>query len=440
MVDWLCFGWRKRRRYEKQDYQGFNDKCQSSKTLSAPNLHLETNEQKTDAESKQRSPVTEEAVDSHDKPRVFNYRELATATRNFHPDSFLGEGGFGSVYKGTILGTDEVVAVKKLNPTGLQGEKEFLVEVLMLSLLRHPNLVNMIGYCAEGTQRLLVLEFMPLGSLEAHLHDLPPDKEPLDWDTRMKIAAGAAKGVDYLHNEAKPPVIFRDLKPSNILLDKGFDPKLSDFGLAKFGPVGDSSHVSTRVMGTHGYCAPEYALTGRLTAKSDTFSFGVVLLELISGRKAVDVNCNGKRTSLVDWARPLLKDRKSHLQLVDPRLNGHFPMSALRKAIDVAAMCVREDSNTRPTMHEVVLAMDYLTSLKHDHHPHPHPRSVSAGNLPMDTRAREGAMISNHDVDREQAVAEAKMWGEKWRDKRRQSTGGASDSASSWVAKVNQEL
>ena len=131
--------------------------------------------------------------------------------------------------------------------------------------------------------------------------DLPPDKEPLDWYTRMKIAAGAAKGVDYLHNEAKPSVIFRDLKPSNILLDKDFNAKLSDFGLAKFGPVGDSSHVSTRIMGTHGYCAPEYFLTGKLTVKSDTFSFGVVLLELITGRKAVDTTHQGGRTSLVAW-------------------------------------------------------------------------------------------------------------------------------------------
>lgn len=428
MIDWLCFGWRKRRNYEE-----FNQE----KSFKTPDRNLEANkhELKAEAFSKERSSVPESVGHGQDRARVFNYRELATATRNFHPDTFLGEGGFGSVYKGQLLSTSEVVAVKKLNPTGLQGEKEFLVEVLMLSLLRHPNLVHMIGYCAEGSQRLLVLEFMPLGSLEAHLHDLPPDKEPLDWKTRMKIAAGAAKGVDYLHNEAKPSVIFRDLKPSNILLDNEFNPKLSDFGLAKFGPVGDNSHVSTRVMGTHGYCAPEYFLTGKLTAKSDTFSFGVVLLELISGRKAVDTTRHGGRTSLVDWARPLLKDPKNHLQLADPRLKGQFSVSSLRKAVEVAAMCLREKANVRPTMHEVAIAMNYLTSKKHDR-----SRSASEGlSIDIGSSPGETAKTLNHDVNREQAVAEAKMWGEKWREKRRQSAGGGSDGLSSSVAQMHKE-
>lgn len=135
--------------------------------------------------------------------------------------------------------------------------------------------------------------------------DLPPDKDALDWKTRMKIAAGTARGVDYLHSEANPSVIYRDLKPSNILLDNEFNAKLTDFGLAKFGPTGDDSHVSTRVMGTHGYCAPEYFLTGKLTAKSDTYSFGVVLLELISGRRAVSITHRGGRTSLIDWVMSL---------------------------------------------------------------------------------------------------------------------------------------
>ncbi|XP_010679976.3 probable serine/threonine-protein kinase PBL7 isoform X1 [Beta vulgaris subsp. vulgaris] len=421
MIDWFCFGWRKRRNYE--EFNG--EKFQSFKTPSISDRNVEANKhgRRAEADSKGQSLITNN-VAGHDGGRgtVFNYRDLATATRNFHPDTFLGEGGFGSVYKGKLLDTGEVVAVKKLNLTGFQGEKEFLVEVLMLSLLRHPNLVHMIGYCAEGSQRLLVLEFMPLGSLEAHLHDLPPEKEPLDWNTRMKIAAGAAKGVDYLHNEAKPSVIFRDLKPSNILLDNEYNPKLSDFGLAKFGPVGDNSHVSTRVMGTHGYCAPEYFLTGKLTAKSDTFSFGVVLLELITGRKAVDTTRHGGRTSLLDWARPLLKDRKNHMQLADPRLNGQFPMSALHRAVEVAAMCLREKANARPTMNEVVLAMNYLTSKKHGR-----PRSISEGSS-IDIGPSETVKTSNRDVvNREQAVAEAKMWGEKWREKRRQSTGGGSD-------------
>lgn len=133
--------------------------------------------------------------------------------------------------------------------------------------------------------------------------DLPPDKQPLDWNTRMKIAAGAAKGLEYLHDKANPPVIYRDLKSSNILLDEGYFPKLSDFGLAKLGPVGDKTHVSTRVMGTYGYCAPEYAMTGQLTLKSDVYSFGVVFLELITGRKAIDNNRGAGEHNLVAWVR-----------------------------------------------------------------------------------------------------------------------------------------
>ncbi|TVU34679.1 hypothetical protein EJB05_16524 [Eragrostis curvula] len=168
--------------------------------------------------------------------QTFTFRELAAATKNFRQDCLLGEGGFGRVYKGR-LENGQAVAVKQLDRNGLQGNREFLVEVLMLSLLNHTNLVNLFGYCADGDQRLLVYEFMPLGSLEDHLHDLPPDKEPLDWNTRMKIAAGAAKGLEYLHDKASPPVIYRDFKSSNILLGEGFHPKLSDFGLAKLGPA-----------------------------------------------------------------------------------------------------------------------------------------------------------------------------------------------------------
>ena len=203
----------------------------------------------------------------------------------------------------------------------------------MLSLLHHPNLVNLVGYCADGDQRLLVYEFMEFGCLEDHLHgsplteicplplsaspmlifrhsgsldsaDLPEDKECLEWNIRMKVAAGAAKGLEYLHDKANPPVIYRDFKSSNILLDGDWHPKLSDFGLAKLGPVGDKTHVSTRVMGTYGYCAPEYAMTGQLTLKSDVYSFGVVLLELITGRKAIDNSRENGEHNLVAWVSP----------------------------------------------------------------------------------------------------------------------------------------
>ncbi|KAL6504179.1 putative serine/threonine-protein kinase pbl21 [Orobanche gracilis] len=232
--------------------------------------------------------------------RSFTFNELATATKNFREANLIGEGGFGSVYKG-CLESGVIVAIKQLNLDGLQGNQEFIVEVLMLSSLHHPNLVNLIGYCTDGDQRLLVYEFMPMGSLENHLFDLEPGQKPLSWSTRLKIAVGAARGLEYLHCNASPPVIYRDLKSSNILLDNDYNVKLSDFGLAKLGPVGDNTHVSTRVMGTYGYCAPEYAMSGKLTLKSDIYSFGVVLLELITGRKAIDFNRKPGEQNLVVW-------------------------------------------------------------------------------------------------------------------------------------------
>ncbi|KAK6140330.1 hypothetical protein DH2020_025925 [Rehmannia glutinosa] len=303
--------------------------------------------------------------------KTFAFREMAAATRNFRSECLLGEGGFGRVYQGQLEGSGQVVAIKQLDRNGLQGNREFLVEVLMLSLLHHPNLVNLIGYCADGDQRLLVYEYMPLGSLEDHLHDPMPGKKLLDWNTRMKIAAGAAKGLEYLHDKASPPVIYRDLKCSNILLGEGYHPKLSDFGLAKLGPVGDNTHVSTRVMGTYGYCAPEYAMTGQLTLKSDVYSFGVVLLEIISGRKAVDNSKTGGDHNLVVWARPLFKDKRKFSQIADPALQGQYPARGLFQALAIAAMCVQEQPNMRPMMADVVTALTYLASQKYDPEIHP---------------------------------------------------------------------
>ncbi|CAN6442345.1 unnamed protein product [Victoria cruziana] len=200
--------------------------------------------------------------------RKFGFNDLRSATRNFRPESLLGEGGFGCVFKGWIEengtapmkpGTGLTVAVKTLNHDGLQGHKEWLAEVNFLGDLVHPNLVKLIGYCIEDDQRLLVYEFMPRGSLENHLFRR---SLPLPWNIRMKIALGAAKGLAFLHEEAERPVIYRDFKTSNILLDAEYNAKLSDFGLAKDGPEGDKTHVSTRVMGTYGYAAPEYVMTG----------------------------------------------------------------------------------------------------------------------------------------------------------------------------------
>ncbi|CAA7017735.1 unnamed protein product [Microthlaspi erraticum] len=297
------------------------------------------------------------------KAQTFTFEELSISTNNFKPDCFLGEGGFGKVYKGFIHKINQVVAIKQLDRNGAQGIREFVVEVLTLSLADHPNLVKLIGFCAEGVQRLLVYEYMPLGSLENHLYDLPHGKKPLEWSIRMKIAAGAARGLEYLHDTMKPPVIYRDLKCSNILLGEDYHAKLSDFGLAKVGPSGDETHVSTRVMGTYGYCAPEYAMTGQLTFKSDIYSFGVVLLELITGRKAIDNTKARKDQNLVTWALPLFKDRKNFKKMVDPLLiEGEYPVRALYQALAIAAMCVQEQPSMRPVISDVVMALDHLAS------------------------------------------------------------------------------
>ncbi|KAI9112341.1 hypothetical protein K1719_016864 [Acacia pycnantha] len=303
---------------------------------------------------------TEDIGSNNIASQNFTFRDLAVATRNFRQETLIGEGGFGRVYKGRLEKTNQDVAVKQLDRNGFRGNREFLVEVLMLSLLHHENLVNLVGYCADGDQRLLVYEYLPFGSVEDHLLDLSPNQKPLDWNTRMKIAFGAAKGLEYLHDKAKPPVIYRDLKAANILLDKDFNAKLSDFGLAKLGPMGDKSHVSSRVMGTYGYCAPEYQRTGQLTIKSDVYSFGVVLLELITGKRVIDTTRSTREQNLVAWAQTIFKDAHRHQELGDPLLKGNFPLKALKQAVAMAAMCLNEEAAARPLMSDVVSALSFL--------------------------------------------------------------------------------
>nr|CAB3496278.1 unnamed protein product [Digitaria exilis] len=249
----------------------------------------------------------------------FTYNELYEATDGFRVDRLLGQGGFGQVYKGFLDSNNQEVAIKRLDLQGQQGNMEFLTEVVMLSNLHHPNLVELVGYCADHDQRILVYEYMPLGSLYSHIHDLPPGRQPLDWNTRIKILLGAAKGLEYLHSKV-PPIINRDVKSANILLGEGYHPKLSDFGLAKQGPTGDNTHVSTRVMGTAGYCAPEYLMSGKLTVSTDIYSFGVVMLEVLTGRIARDENLPESGRNLARWVvNPVL--RADIVNLVDPVLH-----------------------------------------------------------------------------------------------------------------------
>ncbi|RZS28089.1 hypothetical protein BHM03_00061645 [Ensete ventricosum] len=196
-----------------------------------------------------------------------------------------------------------------------------------------------------------------------HSSYVSADRKPLSWYTRMKIAYGAAQGLEYLHEKANPPVIYRDLKSSNILLDEDFNAKLSDFGLAKVGPIGDKVHVSSRVMGTYGYCAPEYARKGHLTLKSDVYSFGVVMLELITGRRAIDTSKPTNEQNLVAWALPMFRDQKRFHELLDPLLRGDgYPAKGgLSQAVAVAAMCLQEEASVRPLMADVVITLSFLT-------------------------------------------------------------------------------
>ncbi|KAJ0240942.1 Serine-threonine/tyrosine-protein kinase [Hirschfeldia incana] len=297
---------------------------------------------------------------------IFTYEEMKLATKQFRPDFILGEGGFGVVYKGVI---DESVrpgykstkvAIKELNPEGFQGDREWLAEVNYLGQLSHPNLVKLIGYCCEDDHRLLVYEYMSLGSLEKHLFRRVGCT--LTWSKRVKIALHAAKGLAFLHG-AERSVIYRDLKTANILLDECYNAKLADFGLAKDGPSGDQTHVSTRVMGTYGYAAPEYVMTGHLTSRSDVYGFGVLLLEMLLGKRAMDKSRPCREHNLVEWARPLLNHNKKLLRIIDPRMDGQYTTKALMKVAVLAYQCLSQNPKGRPLMSHVV---EVLETLKED--------------------------------------------------------------------------
>jgi len=302
----------------------------------------------------------------------FSLSELRGVTHDFSSGYLLGEGGFGTVHKGFVdagmrPGLEaQPVAVKQLDIAGLQGHREWLAEVIFLGQFRHQHLVKLLGYCCEDEERLLVYEFMPRGSLENHL--FKRISATLPWGTRLKVAIGAAKGLAFLHC-AKQPVIYRDFKASNILLDSEFTAKLSDFGLAKMGPEGEETHVTTRVMGTHGYAAPEYVQTGHLTMKSDVYSFGVVLLELLTGRRAMEHvrgrTAHAEQTiKLVDWTRPYLASSRRLRCIMDPKLAGHYSVKGARAVAHLAVQCTSAQPRDRPSMAAVVEALERLEGFK----------------------------------------------------------------------------
>ncbi|KAL5229116.1 hypothetical protein ABZP36_017381 [Zizania latifolia] len=281
----------------------------------------------------------------------FTYDELVGVTGAFAEEKVIGEGGFGKVYIGT-LGDGRRVAVKQLKVGSGQGEKEFRAEVDIISRIHHRHLVTLVGYCVTEHQRLLVYEFVSNKTLEHHLHGhlLAPINLPFSDELHLHVIPA----------DCHPRIIHRDIKSANILLDDAFEAKVADFGLAKL--TNDSlTHISTRVMGTFGYMAPEYASSGKLTDRSDVFSFGVVLLELITGRKPVDSSQPLGEESLVEWARPLLVDAletDDFTELADPALERRYSRSEMRRMVEAAAACIRRSVAKRPRMVQVWRSLD----------------------------------------------------------------------------------
>ncbi|KAE8733304.1 putative serine/threonine-protein kinase [Hibiscus syriacus] len=295
--------------------------------------------------------------------RWYTLRELELATNGLCEENVIGEGGYGIVYSG-VLSDGAKVAVKNLLNNRGQAEKEFKVEVEAIGRARHKNLVRLHGYCAEGAYRMLVYEFVDNGNLEQWLHGEVGDVSPLTWDIRMNIILGTAKGLAYLHEGLEPKVVHRDVKASNILLDRQWNPKVSDFGLAKL-LCSERTYVTTRVMGTFGYVAPEYACTGMLNEKSDVYSFGVLIMEIISGRCPVDYSRQQGEVNLVEWLKTMVGNRKSK-EVVDPKLPQIPASKALKRILLVALRCIDPDALKRPKMGHVIHMLESDDLLFHD--------------------------------------------------------------------------
>nr|GMC98998.1 probable serine/threonine-protein kinase Cx32, chloroplastic [Ipomoea batatas] len=291
--------------------------------------------------------------------KIYSFVDLKSATRSFKPDSVLGTGGFGTVYKGWVdentlapsrNGVGITVAIKKMNPESTQGFEEWQSEVNFLGRLSHPNVVKLLGYCFDDNELLLVYEFMQKGSLENHLFRRA--MEPLSWEIRLKVTIGAAKALAFLHTLPRK-VIYRDFKASNILLDRNYNAKISDFGLAKLGPSAGNSHITTRIMGTYGYAAPD-----------DVYGFGVVLLEMLTGLRAFDAQRPSDQQNLVEWAKPMLSQRKKLKTIMDARMEGQYHNSAALHASELTLRCIDEEPKKRPSMKQVMETLEQIEAMK----------------------------------------------------------------------------
>lgn len=302
-------------------------------------------------------------IKRHHGSSIFTLKEMNESTNSFSEENLVGKGGFGRVYKGT-LPSGEVVAIKKMEVPpykAAEGEREFRVEVDILSRLDHPNLVSLIGYCADGKNRFLVYEYMHNGNLQDHLNGIGETK--MDWPTRLKVALGAARGLAYLHSSSSVgiPIVHRDFKSTNVLLDSKLEAKISDFGLAKLMPEGQDTCVTARVLGTFGYFDPEYTSTGKLTLQSDVYAFGVVLLELLTGRRAVDLNQGPYDQNLVFQVRNVLNDKKKLRKVIDPEMSrSSYTLESINMYANLASRCVRIESSERPSMAECVKELQII--------------------------------------------------------------------------------
>ncbi|XP_035549619.1 probable leucine-rich repeat receptor-like serine/threonine-protein kinase At3g14840 isoform X3 [Juglans regia] len=304
----------------------------------------------------QRSSATDHDLRDLDlKTGTFTLRQIKTATNNFDEANKIGEGGFGSVYKG-LLSDGTMMAVKQLSSKSKQGNREFLNEIGMISALQHPHLVKLYGCCVEGNQLLLVYEYMENNSLARVLFGPEEYQLQLDWPTRHRICVGIARGLAYLHEESRLKIVHRDIKSTNVLLDKNLNPKISDFGMAKLDEE-DNTHISTRIAGTYGYMAPEYALHGYLTDKADVYSFGIVALEIVSGKTNTSHRPKGESLHLLDWAL-VLKEKGNLLDLADPRLGSKYNKEEVMRMINVALLCANVSASVRPTMSSVVSMLE----------------------------------------------------------------------------------
>ncbi|CAL9218815.1 unnamed protein product [Arabidopsis halleri] len=285
----------------------------------------------------------------------FTLKQIKRATNNFDPENKIGEGGFGPVYKG-VLADGMTIAVKQLSSKSKQGNREFVTEIGMISALQHPNLVKLYGCCIEGKELLLVYEYLENNSLARALFGTEKQRLHLDWSTRNKICLGIAKGLAYLHEESRLKIVHRDIKATNVLLDQSLNAKISDFGLAKLDEE-ENTHISTRIAGTIGYMAPEYAMRGYLTDKADVYSFGVVCLEIVSGKSNTNYRPKEEFIYLLDWAY-VLQEQGSLLELVDPDLGTSFSKKEAMRMLNIALLCTNPSPTLRPPMSSVVRMLE----------------------------------------------------------------------------------